>query len=326
MSRLGVIIVTYNSADVIRDCLETLLSSAAKMAVVVVDNASTDSTVSTITDWASGKDGYTPPRDAPFPVWPVAKPVARISLLRSPSNGGFATGVNIGLKHLLKKPDIDRFWVLNPDTLVPPETPEKLADAPDGFALMGNRLLYADSPHHVQLDAGTINWTTGVTGNLNLGQTRNTAIADAGQAAFISGASMVASRAFVEAAGLMSEDYFLYYEEVDWALRRGGLPLAICPDATVYHRAGTAIGSPTLTTAASPFSTYYKHRARMKFLRRHKPLSLLGGYVYGLAKAGQMVRLGQTPQAVAVLRALHGLPISSNKAAQPRNEIVQRRI
>ena len=40
----------------------------------------------------------------------------------------------------------------------------------------------------------------------------------------------------------MREDYFLYYEEVDWAMRRGSRPLRYCEGLRIYHRAGTAIG------------------------------------------------------------------------------------
>ena len=44
---------------------------------------------------------------------------------------------------------------------------------------------------------------------------------------YVSGASMLASRAFLENVGLMEESYFLYFEELDWALRaRGKFDLA----------------------------------------------------------------------------------------------------
>lgn len=325
MSNLGVIIVTYNAADVIRDCLETLLASRHPMQVVLVDNASTDSTLQTVSDWCNGTDGYTPPNDLPFKISPVAKPVSDIKVVSSSVNGGFAAGVNIGLRHILKDRGIDRIWVLNPDTLVPPGTPQAFASAPDGFSLMGGRVLYADPPHLIQTDAGTINAFSGVTGNLNLGKRGDTALAIPKQADFISGASMVASRAFIEQAGPMTEDYFLYYEEVDWAQYRGTLPLAICPEAHIYHRAGSAIGSPTLAQVASPFSTFYKYRARMMFQRKFHAAALPLTYLYALAKALQFTCKGHHPQAMAILRAIHGFGLSTDKAAQPRDQPIQRR-
>jgi len=125
---------------------------------------------------------------------------------------------------------------------------------------------------------------------------------------FVTGASMVASRAFYEAAGPMPENYFLYYEEVDWALRRGDLPLAYCKDAIIYHRAGTAIGSPTLGRPASPFSLYFKHRGRIRFVRRHLPRALPGALMYSLAKAAQLGLKGFGAEARAVLAGSFNRP------------------
>src|SRR6056297_1829804 len=51
---IAVIIVTYNSSDVIRNCLESLIHSEGEtVRVVVVDNASTDATIEIIRDWAA---------------------------------------------------------------------------------------------------------------------------------------------------------------------------------------------------------------------------------------------------------------------------------
>ena len=52
---IGVVIVAFNSAPVIAECLESVFASRdADLAVVVVDNDSTDSTVQVVEDWASG--------------------------------------------------------------------------------------------------------------------------------------------------------------------------------------------------------------------------------------------------------------------------------
>ena len=172
---------------------------------------------------------------------------------------------------------------------------------------MGNRVLYLDPPDRIQIDGGRIDWRSGVTHNVNRLAPADSPGPEPGQLDFITGASMVASRAFIEAAGPMPEDYFLYYEEVDWALRRGSLPLAWCPDAPVYHHAGAAIGSVRPGQAASPFSAYFLHRGRIRFLRRHRPGALVTASLFTLAKAGQMLAKRHLPQAGAILRAGFGL-------------------
>lgn len=330
---LGVVVVTFNSSDVILDCLESLLASTGvRLRIAVIDNASTDGTPDLIRDWAAGKTPYVVPGDLPFALEPAPKPLPyaqaagttlpavaaetalghRLTMIETGLNGGFAAGVNRGLALLAADPEVPRFWVLNPDGVAPPGTAAAFAAAPapeGGFALMGGRVNYLDPPDRIQMDGGLINRLTGVTGNIHLGRSsKATSGPGQDQLAFISGASMVASRQFYEAAGPMPEDYFLYYEEVDWALRRGRLPLLWNKDAMVYHRAGTSIGSPTLDRPATPFSLYFIHRGRMKFQRRYNPMGLPTAWAYSMAKAAQLALKGYRHEALTVLRASHGLP------------------
>jgi GT2 family glycosyltransferase len=316
---LGVVIVTFNAADVILDCLESLLgSSGLRLSVVVVDNASSDATVAVLRDWASGRVGYVASDDLPIDVLPCSKPVRlrgetdesddkghSLTLIEAGLNGGFAAGVNLGLNFLATRPEIDRFWVLNPDSVIPPGTAAAFATEPgpeEGFSLMGGRVLYLETPDVIQIDGGKLDRRSGVTHNVHLFASHGaTPPPDPAGFDFIMGASMVASRAFLDAAGPLSEDYFLYYEEVDWAQRRGRLPLAYCKSGIIFHRAGTAIGSPTKDRLASPFSLYFKHRGRMRFVRRHFPRNLPMAYVWSIAKAGQLLLKGLPFEAWTVL-------------------------
>jgi len=327
---VGVVIVTFNSGSEAVDCAETLLASAAAagaaLRVVLVDNASGDDTVARLRDWASGAVPYAVPADLPFAHTPVPKPLAlaeggpdlaavpdqRLALIRTGVNRGFAGGVNAGLAYLAGFADLGHFWVLNPDSVVPPGSvaalAARLAD-PAPYALLGGRVTYYDAPDRIQIDGGTVDWRTGVTGNLGLGRSDTaTPPPDPGRIDFIMGANMVASRAFYDAVGPMREDYFLYYEEVDWAMRRGALPLAWCAGFRIHHRAGSAIGSPTPGRPASPFSLFFKHRGRMRFLRRFRPRNLPVGAAFTLAYAARLVLRDRAPaHAAAVLRGAFGL-------------------
>lgn len=327
LPHLGVVVVTFNAADVILDCLESLLAATGVvLQIVIVDNASTDGTVVLLQNWAMGQHPYRTPRDIPFKLVPCLKPIAlndegastskgrhQVILIEAGINGGFAAGVNRGLSCLARMSEVDRFWVLNPDSVVPPETPAAFAKMPapeGGFALMGGRVLYLDGTETIQIDGGTINWHTGVTSNINLGRPHATTQPPIlTEIEFVTGASLVASREFYHTAGPMKDDYFLYYEEVDWSLRRGPLPLIYCPRGVVYHRAGTAIGSPTLGRPASIFSLYFKHRGRLRFMRRFCRRGLPGAYAYSLAKATQLLFKGYPAEAWTVLVAsLDGPP------------------
>ena len=137
---------------------------------------------------------------------------------------------------------------------------------------------------------------------------RNCPGPDAAGIDFVSGANTVASRQFYEARGPMREDYFLYYEEVDWAMQRGDLPLAWCPGGVIFHRAGTSIGSQKQGFVGSSFSLYFLHRNRLRFLGRHRPGSTLTAHAFSVAKACQVLLKGHPHEARVLLQASLGLP------------------
>ena len=320
---LGVVVVTFETGEVVFDCLESLLAAkGVQLAIVVVDNASPDATPALIRDWASGQTPWTPPEDLPLTVVPAPKPLAidgrnglvdptehRVTLVEADTNGGYAAGVNLGLARLAAEPEIDRFWVLNPDGVVPPDVPRTLATVPGEFSLLGGRVLYLDGQGNdrIQFDGGVLR-RTGVSASLHkFGIDRETRPPDPARLDFVSGAHMVASRAFYEAAGPMPEDYFLYYEEVDWAMRRGDMPFAWCPEATIWHRAGTSIGSGRPDSKASHLSTYFLHRGRLRFVRRHFPRNLPVAVAFSVFQAARLAARGEIAALPSLIAGSFGL-------------------
>lgn len=322
---IGVAIVTYRSADVIAECLSSLLRSHhPDLRIVVCDNDSPDDTVGEIHRWAFAHEMVLAERDAalgPARAIPVSH---GITLLRSSRNLGFAGGVNACLRMLHAEPDLSLFWVLNPDCVATPHAPIAYAEAAlaaGPFALIGGRTLYREPPHRIQSDGGRINPLSAVCSHVNQGRLPHDAKPpEAGSVDFVSGANMVASRRFVEVAGPMREDYFLYFEEVDWAFRRGGLPILLAPDAVVHHHGGTAIGSGVIGRRPSAFANYFNYRNRIRFAARHRPLALPVAWTYAMLKAGQLVLLGAFDEAAAVLRGTHQLPPSRSIARRLAGE------
>lgn len=304
--------MAFNSADVIIGCLDSLFASeGAELRVTVTDNCSDDDTAALVRDWAARRAGSDPAFSfAELPADTGAGGPAALTLLHSQFNGGYAHGVNAGLKLLLREPALDLFWVLNPDCEVTPEAAARyIAHGADGdFALMCGRTLYREAIPRIQTDGGRVGRWTGVCSSVNNGRLpENTAMPAADSLDFVTGANMVASRAFVESVGLMREDYFLYYEEVDWAFRRGDLPLRLVDDVIVYHYGGTAIGSGAVGRRATPFANYFNYRNRIRFLRRHRPLAVPVGMAYAAAKAAQLLLKGARDEARALLAGAFGL-------------------
>jgi len=313
---VGVVVVTFNSSDVIIGCLESLLAQeGAEPRVVLVDNASTDATVAIVREWAArrAEAGTADPLHEVAGRLGDTDPIStHFTLLHSPVNRGFAGGVNLGLAYLAADPGVQHFWVLNPDAYAEPQATQAILAAArqtPGYGLISGRVCYAEPMHTIQSDGGRINWRTGVTSNINMQRNASeTPLPEPSQIEFVSGANMVASRRFYETAGPMKEDYFLYYEEVDWALRRGKLPLIVAPGFITHHHAGTSIGSHTPNRIATPFSYWFLYRSRMRFIRRFRPAAFPLALAYATAKAFQLCMRGAFPQATTLLGAVFGLP------------------
>ena len=305
---IGVIIVTFQSADVIEACLESLRTSDhSDLRVVICDNGSSDDTWGTVLRWAAAKDVDL----AETRVGPPGAP-APFRFVHMGGNMGYAGGVNAGLKFLLGDPGVDLLWILNPDSEALPHTASAFARcaAETGpFSLMGGRIRYHEPPRHIQSDGGIVLAWSGICKNLNAGLLPQEAKMPVAQTLdFISGASVVASRHFVETVGPMTEDYFLYYEEVDWAARRGDLPLVLCPEAEVIHHGGTTIGTGAFNRRPSPFANYFNYRNRMRFVRRFRPMAIPTTWVLSMARVAKLLALGARDEAMAAARGLNGLP------------------
>ena len=89
------------------------------------------------------------------------------------------------------------------------------------------------------------------------------------QPSYLSGASMLVGRRFLETAGPMREDYFLYAEEVEWCLRavRLGLTLSVAPAARVIHHQGAATGSVSDPRHRSRLAVYLDERNKLLITR-----------------------------------------------------------
>ncbi len=305
---IGVAIAAYGSGDVIAGCLDSLRQSdGPRLQVVIVDNASPDDTAGAIRAWADRN--LDAAEFAEASVGDAPSGGAWLTLLRADANRGFAHATNRALEALMRDPALDLFWLLNPDGRAAPDAPMHFAEMAEKgpFALMGGRIVFDDRPDIVQTDGGRISQLTGRCISVNWSKHAGTASPPAGSSLdYVSGASCIASRAFIERAGLMPEDYFLYYEEVDWAMRRGDLPLVTVPEAVVRHIGGTSTGSAARTGPSSAFATYFNYRSRFRFIARHMPFALPLSIGWSLAKALGFALRGEWGLARAIMAGSFG--------------------
>ena len=333
--RLGVVLVNWNrSADTI-ECLESLLRSTVPITIVVVDNASADGSVDHILAWAKGTapalaadaamaSFSQPPAAKPVQLDRIAAatlaaradtPLSGLTLIESGGNLGFAGGNNLGIRLLLTDPGIDRIWLLNNDTVADPGAAAALlayTDANPGIGMCGTTVRYYYRSGTVQALGGSrFNPLTGQSRSIGAGQSATSAVDPAAVTAdldFILGASLIASRAFIQTIGLMEESYFLYFEEIDWAARnKGRFSLGFAPKAVVFHKEGGSIGSSGTAGERSAMSEYWLNRSRLAFTRRHHPMLLPWHWLLTTAFICRRLMRGQPAKAGAISRALFGL-------------------
>lgn len=275
-SSVAVVLVNYKGWRDTIACLESLLRmDHPDFVVMVCDNASPDGSLDCIQKWAAGRLQADVPQDpglapmvAPFVTKPVpfcrlsraeaenaaAGPLhgCRLFLIDTGGNRGFAAGNNVGLRCVLRRTSCTHAWVLNNDTIVRPDALTHLvkrAQEPDHPGVTGSTLLFFDRPDTAQAFGGAYynpwNGRATIFGTCTPAESRLDRRRVERDMNYVIGASMFVPRDFLEKVGLMCEDLFLYFEEIDWAVRGRvhGYPLAYAPESVVYHREGASTGS-----------------------------------------------------------------------------------
>ena len=249
--RAAVIIPVWNGRADLPRCLDALLAQDyPDFQVIAVDNASDDGSADLIT--------------ANYPD---------VTLLRNPTNRGFAAACNAGLHHAFTaERAADVAILLNQDTevqlgwlanLVAPLT----ADPQVGMT--GSKALYPNGT--IQHAGADLDPQVG-------GLHRGVGEPDAGQwdqpgdADFLSGVSLAISRSAYDTVGGLDEGFSpAYFEDVDWCyrVRAAGFRLLYAPGSVLIHH------ERSIQADGSYASNYSYQRNRLRLLLKHWPLERL---------------------------------------------------
>ena len=293
--RVAVVVLNWNGwCDTIA-CLDSLLPTLPADAVVVLcDNASSDGSVAHIQAWLTGH-GSVPAGQPSFVTSHARRPAAwvlydrqqaeaggsdrdpQLVMVQTGANLGFAGGNNVGIRYALAR-GFSHVWLLNNDTVVNEYSLTALLQrmlTDPSIGMCGSTLIYFHHPEQIQaLGGSSFDPRTGIGQHLGLGcptsQLPEPSVIEA-RMDYVVGASMMVSREFLLQVGLMCEDYFLYFEEMDWAMRATGrFRLGWAPDSLVWHKEGGSIGSDH-RLRPSATSLRYIYRNRLRFAARHTP-------------------------------------------------------
>jgi hypothetical protein len=208
-----VVVVTWNAADLVAACLDSLARQTLPHRVVVVDNASVDGTTELL--------------NSRYPD---------VKVVRTTANLGFAGGVEAGLAVV----DSPFVALLNNDAAAEPDWLARLVAVLENHpeaAAVTSRLLLTDVEPPTLNNAGVLLLEDGYGADRGLGAPADEYPEPGEVFGFSGGAALLRTDA-LRAVGGFPAPFFLYYEDTDtsWRLRTAGWTVRYEPAAVVHHR------------------------------------------------------------------------------------------
>jgi len=289
-----VVIVNYNAGNLLSNCIASVLESGASR-VIVVDNASTDSSVEQLLKHFADTD--------------------RLYIIKNPKNLGFSAACNIGAR----ESSAQRVLFLNPDSVLAPDALALMTEVLDSSASIGMVGGLLCNPDGTEQPGGRRVFPTPKRAFIRaFGLSRFTKVLPEAFSDFllykeplplepvpveaISGACMLVKREAWEDVGLWDEKYFLHCEDLDWCMRfkLKGWKVMFVPDARVIHASGGCSRSRPF------FVAWHKHKGMMRFYRKffHHQYP---GVLMGLVALGVWLRFGLVVTYYTVKRVAQAL-------------------
>ena len=245
MKLVSIVTVNFNQPEVTEALLFSLKNSNlyTNLEIIVVDNGSNKNHV---------------------PQWVLKYP--EVIFIRSEKNLGFAGGNNLGIE----KAKGDYLFLINNDTEVTATLVGGMVahmEQNKSIGLLSPKIHYFDQPGMIQYAGYT---------QMNYYTARNSCIGQfepdngqydklSGKTGYAHGAAMMISREALTKAGNMAENYFLYYEELDWCerIRKAGFEVHTLLTELIYHKESVSVGK------RSALKEFFMNRNRILFIRKN---------------------------------------------------------
>jgi GT2 family glycosyltransferase len=263
--RLGVVTVTYNSANVLGDFIDSVLAQTfEEFHLYAIDNASSDASVELLERIAD----------------------ARVTIVRNRDNLGVAEGNNQGIRLSLDA-GCSHVLLLNNDTRFGPSLFADLVQiaVDGGHEIVAPKIYYDGDPARIWFAGGRFLPSRGYSAEhvgdrqLDRGQFDVDGVIGYSPTCCL----LVAADVFRK-VGIMDASYFVYYDDADFCFRacRAGVKIWYAPRAHLFHKVAALTGG-----AESPFSARMGVRNKIYFLRKHLgPVRAAG---YSLAYFGYLL-------------------------------------
>jgi GT2 family glycosyltransferase len=220
---VNIFVLNWNGRDITLDCLSSLEKVTYSNAnVIVIDNGSTDDSVTSI------KEKY-PETD----------------IIEFPINLGFAGGNNAGFQSTANKADYTIF--LNNDTIVDPYFVEPLInelEIKSNTKQTAPKIYYADKPETIWFAGGKVNLWTGFIRHIGIRKKDSHDYSKKREIDYATGCCICMRTQDFESIELFDQTFPMYAEDVDLSIRlkqKGG-SIVFIPESKVWHKVSASLG------------------------------------------------------------------------------------
>ncbi len=243
--KVGIILVNYNGAKYNEECIRSIKESTYNnYEIIVVDNCSTDKSVEQLQKQFNKE----------------------IKIIQSKENLGFSGGNNLGIKYALTS-KCDYIMLLNNDTTIHAEMIKIMIETAvlNNFKVIAPKIFYYDNPKMIWSTGTTIHWKKGIPKQNGINVIDNGEFQERIEVESATGCCILIHKDVVENIGMLSEEYFLYYEDTDYSatIQSKKIKIIYEPKAIMYHKVSASTGG-----EESPNYIYYNTRNRLIFNKK----------------------------------------------------------
>lgn len=265
---VSIVLLNWNGEKDTVECLESLKSlNYHNFDIYLVDNGSKQNSIDYIYNYLTNDDRYVfdMVQEENLASYERNKDSNIVFILNN-DNYGFAGGNNVALNYIKDNISSGYVMLLNNDTIVTPDLLTGLVgkfNESDDTGFVGANHYYYHERNNIQtVGGGCIDLVHGECMAVTIPDSRD-------EFDFLTGSCILMSCDVLRDVGVISEEYFMYWEDVDWSTqaRNHGYKLRISDVGCIYHKEGASIKSMS--------RIYYHTRNRILYMNRNT-----GGLIY----------------------------------------------